>query len=249
MENFKDIHKKISEKYDDKIRRFASPLISHFNISHFNHFMIDNSGKYANIGLNREWEECYYAENLYRNVPFFHHPQYFHSGVILTKSIKDKPLENLINLKIKRFKINYCLQIRIKTKNGFEDFGFALNSSDPILESKLYSEIGLLKIFIKRFKEEFHSYYAKLEDYKSDIASLIGPSFYQPPLYLKCQAAARNEFMKALGLDTQVAMSLSEREHQVIRCLLKGYTAAEIGDELFISTRTAEHHLPILRRS
>jgi len=41
---------------------------------------------------------------------------------------------------------------------------------------------------------------------------------------------------------------LSEREREVARLVLQGKTYAEIGEAIFISPRTAEHHIAHIRR-
>ena len=41
---------------------------------------------------------------------------------------------------------------------------------------------------------------------------------------------------------------LSERELEVARLVLQGKTYAEIGETIFISPRTAEHHIAHIRR-
>ncbi|KAB1648465.1 helix-turn-helix transcriptional regulator [Pseudoclavibacter endophyticus] len=46
----------------------------------------------------------------------------------------------------------------------------------------------------------------------------------------------------------QLARRLSEREREVVRLVLAGKTYAEIGSALFISPRTAEHHIARVRR-
>lgn len=47
---------------------------------------------------------------------------------------------------------------------------------------------------------------------------------------------------------TAAASGLSEREHEIAHLVLQGRTYAEIGAELFISPRTAEHHIGQIRR-
>ena len=42
--------------------------------------------------------------------------------------------------------------------------------------------------------------------------------------------------------------SLSEREHDVAVLILQGKTYAEIGQAIFISPRTVEHHVASIRR-
>ena len=47
---------------------------------------------------------------------------------------------------------------------------------------------------------------------------------------------------------TSANTGLSEREHEIAQLVLQGRTYAEIGAELFISPRTAEHHIGQIRR-
>jgi DNA-binding CsgD family transcriptional regulator len=48
--------------------------------------------------------------------------------------------------------------------------------------------------------------------------------------------------------DAPEGVSLSERERDVARLVLQGKTYAEIGETIFISPRTAEHHIAHIRR-
>jgi len=65
----------------------------------------------------------------------------------------------------------------------------------------------------------------------------------RPPAATGEQAASRAE-----GESTPATELLSEREREVARLVLQGKTYAEIGEAIFISPRTAEHHIAHIRR-
>src|SRR5690606_8521564 len=50
------------------------------------------------------------------------------------------------------------------------------------------------------------------------------------------------------GMHTPPEAVLSERELEVARLVVEGKTYAEIGETIFISPRTAEHHIAHIRR-
>ena len=57
---------------------------------------------------------------------------------------------------------------------------------------------------------------------------LVGANFF-----------SEKKFLKNLGIE----VSCSVREIEVMKLLLEGYSASQIGKEIFLSRRTIEHHL------
>jgi DNA-binding CsgD family transcriptional regulator len=94
-------------------------------------------------------------------------------------------------------------------------------------------------LFIKRFQEEFETLYTALEDNQVDMTGLLGTQFYKakvPPI----TSSMRDQFFQKMGIKIP---PLTNREIEVIKYLIKGYSASRLACELFISKRTAEHHI------
>ena len=120
-------------------------------------------------------------------------------------------------------------------------YGFALNSSNPLQHMSLINEMPLLRLFIKRFQEEFRELYAALDDNKIDMTSLLGTQFYKAKASPINKSLTRDQFLQKMGIE--IPSALTDRELDVIKYLIRGYPASQIASELFISKRTVEHHL------
>ena len=120
-------------------------------------------------------------------------------------------------------------------------YGFALNSSNYLQHMALLKEIPLIRLFIKRFKEEFKGLYAALDNNKVDMPSLLGSSFYKVKNPAITKPLMQDQFLKKMGV--KIPASLTHRETDVIKFLAKGCSASEIASLLFLSKRTVEHHI------
>ncbi len=234
-----DMNKSISRKLGDKMSRFCAPLVDHLEISHFYHYIVTHSGHFAAVGLNLGWHECLFSDpelGVYP-VPYFYHNREKIKGVIFTQLIANKGWEGLAKVASQDFDVNLGLQINHSTQVGLEAFGFGLKTDDPRRHMGLLNELPLLQLFIKEFKKEIGV--EVLRDNYVDIASMIGPSFYEAP-----KQAAPNLRETILGkMKIKVENPFTERESEVIDLLLDGNSAPQIADELIISKRTVEHHI------
>ena len=138
-----------------------------------------------------------------------------------------------------KFNVNHCFQLMDKTSNGVEAFGFSSNSSNPLQVALLLNELSLLRLFIKKFREENRSLFSCLEDNQVNLAELLGSVFYDEPVPVMPQLTKRRALFKQFGIE----YSLTPREKEIIVPLLKGYSASQIGKQIFLSKRTVEHHV------
>ncbi|MFI5343265.1 MAG: LuxR C-terminal-related transcriptional regulator [Chlamydiales bacterium] len=234
---------RFTEKFHDKIHRFCQPLINCFGINEFDHCILSNSGKWTGVNLKRAWAEHYFSQSFHLVDPSMRHPNNFQSGVIFSKEIDDEDTNIILHSAKTKFNVHLNLVLSNKTNTGIEFFIFG--TANAYQSVKLYNELPMLRLFIKRFKEEFHSLYRDLDDYQVDVASLIGPSFQKLNIQLFTEQRNHHRFLQEMGIETLA--NLSNREKDVAKCLTKGYTASQISKELFISTRTIEHHLEHLK--
>lgn len=227
----------------DKLKRFCEPLVSCFGVKHFYHGRLDNSGRFVNLGLDVDWEEFLISSKLVVLWPTHRQPQHFKSDIVLLKTFNDEKTMSMLQIGRNQFKISPVLELIYKTNGGHDIFGFGLKSPDPIQHIAFIKEIPLLRLFIKRYQEEFKSLIKTFRNYEIDLSSLVGPAFYQTITIDEDEK--RNQFLKKMGIGTLVL--LSNREKDVAKWLTKGYTASQIGKELFISIRTVEHHIEHLK--
>lgn len=231
-----------SKKFQDKMKSFCDPLVQLFGINHFYHAKITNSGHFVGVNLNREWEEYFFSDKSHLHIwPDKCQPRKVRHGIRFLEENEDDNFNKLLRKAKKDYSLNFSLQLVEKSNQGTNMYGFALNSSNPLQHMTLINEMPLLRLFIKRFQEEFKALYAALDDNKIDMSSLLGSEFYNAKVPAITKSYMRDQFLKKMGIE--IPTSLTDRELEVIKHLIKGYPASQIASELFISKRTVEHHL------
>ncbi|MFI5343264.1 MAG: helix-turn-helix transcriptional regulator [Chlamydiales bacterium] len=243
MTNLQEMQRNTVRLCHDKLKKFCEPLVICFDVNHFYHTRLSHSGRLVNLGLAVNWEEFFISSAFALQWPTLRNPQLFKSDIVLLKIFDDETTTSQLQVARNQFNINYSFELIYKTNEGQETFGFGLKSPNPIHQIAFIKEIPLLRLFIKRYKEEFKSHINTFRDYEVDFGSLIGPAFNQT--LIDNENEKRNQFLQKMGIGTLA--HLSHREKDVIKYLTKGYTASQISKELFISTRTVEHHLEHLK--
>ena len=71
---------------------------------------------YTGLGLNSEFGDYFFSENLPLMTPIYRHPDNFESGVIFHNKINDVNWNKILKTASGRFKINFCLQLVNKNK-------------------------------------------------------------------------------------------------------------------------------------
>ena len=238
MDSFQDLTQAVTCRYHDKIKKACTPLFEHFNVNNFWYDAISNSGHHTYVGSHLEWCEYFNAEKLYLNFPYFRHPKFFHSGASVMEGLQDESLMRVLGSARTKFNIHQqSLLLTNKTSNGVELYGFSFKRMDLAM---IFNELPLLRLFVKKFREENQFLFSRMKDNLIDLAKLIGPTFYEESAVAsKAQFTRRQEFLKKLGIKNP----LSPREEEVIKLLNQGYSATQIGKQIFLSPRTIEHHL------
>ena len=231
---------KCIERFHNRIKRFCDPLVHHFGVKEFCHQKEMFSGKSKSISLNQDYLNFYYSENVFDLNPISIHPKYHQEGLIFIDSIDDKSTKILAHDAKIKFGIHFGFVLCYSVMDGMEFFSFGLSSSAPAQFLKFYNEIALIKMFIKRFKEEFKSAIAILDEYAIDMANLKGRS-YEKTFDLSSQDTERLEFLRKIGAETPEP--LTSKENEVVKYFIKGLSAPKIATQLLISPRTVEHHL------
>lgn len=239
MSSFQDLTT-VSYRFHNRIKKACLPLFECLNLNNFWHYKITASGYYSVLESNIEWAEYLAGAKFHLYYPYCRHPRYFQNGVSVTK-VEDKRLQPFLTVGKERFSLYDSIQLIAKTEDGIEGFGFTAASSQESHISLLLNELPLLRLFVKKFKEEHQLLLSTLEDNQIDLVKLIGPAFYEKSSSDALTFAVRQAFLQKMGIQNEV--SLTPREKEIARLLPKGLSADQIGREIFLSKRTVEHHV------
>lgn len=229
------------EKFHSRIKKFCEPLVHHFGVNEFVYAQETTSGQSKSISLNLDWVNYYYSEKLYLINPLHTHPDNHREGLILINMLENESVKNFLDQAKTKFSVHLGFCICNKISDGTEFFVFGLTSSKSIQIMRFFNETILIRAFIKRFKEEFSSKILDLNEYCLDMNHLKGSSYQKLHFDLFPPVTKKEEFLENIGLEIPVSLTLKEIE--VVKYLLKGLSAPKIADNLFISSRTVEHHL------
>lgn len=228
------------ERFHDRFKRFCNPLVHHFGINEFIYQKQTISGKLIGINYHLDRVNHYFSEGLYLLDPATTHPDNHQEGIVLIHDIEEKSAKSLVEKSKTEFGVHFSLALNNKTSDGMEFYIFGLTSSDFSQKMKLYNEISLLRLFIKRFKEEFGSLILKLNEYSVDMIKLKG-ALFQKSFNLYPKPIERLQFLEHIGLE--MPKSLTPKEIEIVKHVVNGLSASKIADLLSISPRTVEHHL------
>lgn len=240
---FDDMIEKTSLRYHNKIKKNCEPLATHFSVKHFSYSKITDGGNFTCLSNYPAWIEYYFHENFYFMQPHFRHPSFYQSGIILANFTKDDNYRSMMEIAKNKFSVNFCLGIVQKNYHNVEIFGFDLSVTSSSLENILINELALLKMFIKKFKEENISLLNKLDDTAVDIKKILGSIFSTPSIPLSYTMSNRQACLKEMGLGFNTYEALSSRELEVMSYLLHGGSAHYIANQLHLSKRTIEHYI------
>lgn len=228
-------------RYNCKINKFCSPIINNFGVNHFWYYKVTNKGHYTCLGSSLPWMEYYFGEKLYLPNPYLRNPANFQSGTSFIKQVKDYSYQKYVDIGVKNFNINQSLLFWEKAQDCVEGYGFASHLPSNTFESLCINEMPLLKLFVKKFREEFDPLICKMSEELVDIASLIGPTFYENNSNIQTSPIDRKLFLKQFQL-SQI-LELSNREKEVLFLVSKGLFAVQIAEHLQLSKRTIEHYI------
>jgi DNA-binding CsgD family transcriptional regulator len=240
MPAFEDLVSSISGRYNKKILKYCDSLFSHLNIGSFWYYRITDDGHFTYLDTDCELAEYVASEKLYLSHPHFRNPQFFKSGVVLLESGNANFIEQIV-LKGKGYNMHHPLEIITKFTGGMEAFGFDSNSPNFSQTALLLSELSLLRFFIRKFRDDNHVLFNKLQDCQINLINLLGFSFHQKyePTPEILHLSSKYEFLKDIGFDVR----LSFQEIKVLKLFLEGYSAGKIAPQIHISKRTVEHHI------
>jgi len=241
MSSYLNMIQAVTTRYNDSIKNQTSHFCEYFNVIHFWYNQISDKGTLSTISNHPEWSEYFADVGFYHDYPFLRHSKSVQEGVRVLNDFDgaaEASLAPMLQDGRKKYNMNVWITILSKVEGGIEEIGFSTTRSNI---SFILNEIGLVRPFVNKFREQNRLVFSKLEDNSIDLIGLIGPAFYEKSTPLSPKLAKKRAFLQKLGIDCRD--DLTQREVEVIRLLLQGYSAGKIAPQLFLSKRTVEHHM------
>lgn len=228
------------------IRRATSDFCDFFHIAQFWYNRVDDRGLLTGYSNHPAWTEYFASENLHQKCPLLCHSKYLKEGISIFDDSINSADEHYLNDSIidvfykdkMKYKSNIWVIYIKKTKTGSEQFGFFINKKALSL---FFSEQELVKLFMNKAPEISPLLFSKLEDNQINLIEELGNSFYQGIELNTPNLTYRQKLIEKLGL--KIANKLSNKEIEVIKLVLQGYSASAIAPQVFLAKRTVDHIL------
>jgi len=158
------------------------------------------------------------------------------------RSEKSKPFSEILNVGRDQFNLHHNLAFFNKVpEGGVEGFVFSTGSSDMAHLLMLLSELPMLRLFIRKFRKENQFLFDKTEENRIDLLQMMGTLFYENAFELDTRVLKKKAFLKEMGVDCD--KRLTEREADILKLVVQGYSAGKIASQIYLSKRTVEHHI------
>lgn len=256
--------------YSQDFKDICSPL-NKLNITYFSHVHIDNTGKFSAASNNPDYHKYYLEKEYYNND--IHMSQFsHHSKFILWDAFECTGATQQMYEDGERFGAKHVFTIIKKSNAGSDFYHFATHLKDKSINQIYLSQYDLLDMFIHHFNDKigqskklFDLYKIKfgIDDYANgftyntdinliqtnDLRSefLCNLSLQQASSTLEMKRSSRNGNVFLVHKDTRNITTISKQQLKCLSLLIKGHTAKEIASLLYLSPRTVNNYLEILR--
>lgn len=233
-------------KHSDAVKKCTRPLV-HLGITCFYYVQIKNNGDYVLLTDCPHVDEYYFDQKLYVKDPYIRHPSNFQTGFFLFEENKKEEFDQSLSYLVNNFQMTPFIGYCEKSKNGVEFYGFWGRSdrTSSFMQAHLNST-ALLKSFVNYFKEGCKDILQSNSVPYLSLGDLIGNDFISGEAHKnKTDFQAIYKFLNEIGLGDEIKKinSLSSRERECVKLLLKGKSAKESATTLGLSVRTIEHYL------
>lgn len=239
MSPYQDLVQNVTLRLNDKISKTYSRLFEYYNFNHAWYYKITNEGHFSLMDSNPEWLQYCISNDSFSHYDYYRHPKYFSEGIIWQNNPSNENFSKHISVGKERYNYQLYLRFLNKTTDGVECYGFTSDSCSEIQMSILLNGLPYLRRFIHKVKDNNSYLFAKLKENQIDLAKHIGSSFYEKP-NLPLSHLSKSHLLQ--GFNTNIP-ALSEVELNMIKLLIEGHSASQIGKELFRSKRTIEHRI------
>ncbi len=230
-------------KHSDAVKRCTRPL-RHLGITCFYYLSIKDNGEHVLVTDHPEVADYYYDQKLYANDPYLRHPNNYKSGFFSIDTSHKEEFDASLVYIVRNFKMVPLIGLCERAKDSVEFFGF-WGEIDAIQIATKYTP--LLQAFATHFKKECKSIIQPETGPSLCLRELLGAKQFDTVNTLQHQEEAKliRKYLIEIGYEEHVtkADSLSQREKECIRLLLKGKAMKETASILHLSPRTIEHYI------
>ncbi len=234
-------------RYSDIVKNCTRPLY-HLGVSCFYYVYIDKNGNQVLLTDRPDVDDYYYDEKLFYNDPYLRHPDNYHPGFFFFETNHKNEFDNSLAYVVRTFKIEPIVGLCEKQEDAVEFFGFWGEANQSKNFERVYlNYANLLKAFAAHFKEKCSTIIQHEVGPSLSLPELIGQDLFDSTSTLqpKLDEQVLRKCLLDIGLSHEVeqADSLSRRERDCIKLLLKGKSMKETAALLRLSPRTVEHYL------
>ncbi len=225
------------------VKDITQPLFDKVGLTHFNYIELNTKGEFIALCNNARKYTALLESNVAETMPL-DIIQRNHFGIY----ISDLTNKDFYNPRFKKvfnyFNESHFLQILNKATRGDETilqfFMFATHHLNKEINHFYVNHLDMFKEFNQYFLHRLEPFLKK--------ASPIGIPEKLSQVYQTKQNTITDPFKESIQFDSSKAFNhflkkLSKRESEIIHWYMKGFTCNELGEKLYISSRTVERHL------
>ena len=232
---------KSSSKNFNKIIKFCEPLKTHLGIDYFFYYKLTKDGYFSIITNNLKFNEFFFGNDYHLYWPYVRDYKFLNKEIKFFSHLKNQIIDTVLNIAVEKFELNLIMQITDKNPKMVEGFCFGSSNDNKLMTDVCLNEMNLLHLFAKQFKNNFSYEICEMDNYQVNMKEELGSTFSTNLLIMPDQFSSRNAFLTKMGFESNE--NLSCRELEVLEYLLKGFTAGETANQLFLSKRTVESHI------
>lgn len=230
--SFNQLIQKYTVRHDRKIKQTCEPLKNYLGMEYFSYYSINNDGRFVFLSNFPEQVEYFFAQDLHLSCPYYVHPNYLKSGVILDSPTPDAFHQEKITAK---YSMSNILILIEKEEECVKTYLFSNPSEEGKEDLNPHLSNNDLKLkFGRYFAQEHAALIAQIADEGYSLKECKGKRFFESPAKMEEQNKV-DQFLKAIS-------PLTPRERECLELFKKGYSAQATAVYLGISRRTVEYH-------
>lgn len=256
--------------YPQDFKDICKPL-ERFNISYFSHVRVDNLGRFSAASNNPEYHQLY-LEKEYYNTDIHMVPNTNLDNYLLWDAIECTGDTLAMHEEGEALGVRHVFTVIKKNEHGTDYYHFATHLQSTAINQVYLSELDMLHLFIQHFNDIMcqSKCLARVYDIKFGLDHKTPGFTYQSDVELLKKNSPRSDFLRELALnqgvftpeinrrtrdndtflihkDSQKIITIPKQQLNCLWLLVKGYKSKEIASQLYLSPRTVDNYLELLR--